>query len=316
MSWPATNSTVPAEFVADRLGERDRLLAHGAPRLLVEQRRGRLLDHLLIAALDRAFALAEVDDVAVLVADELDLDVARIDDELLDEHAIIAEGGLGLRARQRKAFLDLLARKGDAHALAAATRGGLHHHRIADLLGDLDGVLGVADLAHVARDGRDLGGGSRLLALDLVAHGGDRLGVGADEDDAGLGQRHGKGLAFRQEAVAGVHRLRARRLAGLDDLVDQQVGLRRRRRPDVHGLVRHIDVEGVAVGIGIDRDGLDSHFPRGLDDAASYLATVCNQDLFEHCPFWPSWPGDPLEGRRSMLVLRRSRRPATPRKLG
>ncbi len=94
--------------VADRLGQRDGLLAHGLARLGVEQRRGRLLDHLLVAALDRAFALAQVDDVAVLVAQHLDLDVARVLDELLDEHAVVAEARLGLRAGEREALLGLL----------------------------------------------------------------------------------------------------------------------------------------------------------------------------------------------------------------
>jgi hypothetical protein len=75
--------------------------------LLVEQRRRRFLDDLLVAALDRAFALAEIDDVAVLVAEHLDLDVAGIDDELLDEHAVVAERGLGLRAGERETFRDL-----------------------------------------------------------------------------------------------------------------------------------------------------------------------------------------------------------------
>ena len=60
--------------------------------------RRRLLDDLLVAALDRAFALAQVDDVAVLVAEHLDLDVARVLDELLDEDAVVAEARLGLRA--------------------------------------------------------------------------------------------------------------------------------------------------------------------------------------------------------------------------
>ena len=64
-------------IVVHRLGQRDRLLAHLAPRRLIEQRRRRFLDDLLVAALDRAFALAEIDDVAVLVAEHLDLDVAR-----------------------------------------------------------------------------------------------------------------------------------------------------------------------------------------------------------------------------------------------
>ena len=77
--------------VADRFGERDRLLAHLRPRRRVEQRARRFLDDFLIAPLDRAFALAEIDDVAVLVAEHLDFDVARIGDEFLDENAIVAE---------------------------------------------------------------------------------------------------------------------------------------------------------------------------------------------------------------------------------
>src|SRR6202142_3439260 len=80
--------------VADRFGERDRLLAHLLAGGGVEQRAWRLLYHLLIAALDRTFALAEIDDVAVLVAQHLNLDMARIGDEFLDEHAVVAERGL------------------------------------------------------------------------------------------------------------------------------------------------------------------------------------------------------------------------------
>ena len=197
--------------VADGLGQRDGLLAHGLARLGIEQRRGRFLDHLLVAALDGAFALAEIDDVAVLVAQHLDLDVARVLDELLDEHAIVAEARLGLRAGETEAFLGLLGVVGDAHALAAAAGRGLDHDGIADLGGDLHGMLGVGDLAEVARHGRDLGLGRRLLALDLVAHGGDGARVGADEDDAGLLQRDRERLALRQEAVAGMHGLGAGR---------------------------------------------------------------------------------------------------------
>ena len=84
--------------VADRLRERDRLLAHFGARLGVEQRARRFLDDFLVAALDRALALAEIDDVAVLVAQHLDFDVARIGDEFLDEDAIVAETRFRLRA--------------------------------------------------------------------------------------------------------------------------------------------------------------------------------------------------------------------------
>ena len=55
-------------------------------------------------ALDRALALPEVDDVAVGVAQHLDLDVPGLLDELLEEDAVVAEGGLGLGPAGREAL--------------------------------------------------------------------------------------------------------------------------------------------------------------------------------------------------------------------
>ncbi len=49
-----------------------------------------------MAALDRAVALEQVDQVAVLVAEELHLDVPGLREELLEEDVGHAEGGAGL----------------------------------------------------------------------------------------------------------------------------------------------------------------------------------------------------------------------------
>ena len=54
--------------------------------------RGRFLDHLLMAALQRAIALEQMHGVAVIVGEHLHLDVARPRDIFLDQHAIVAEG--------------------------------------------------------------------------------------------------------------------------------------------------------------------------------------------------------------------------------
>ena len=91
-------------IVVHRFCQRDRLFAHQAAGGLVEQRRRRFLDHLLIAALDRAFALAEIDHVAVLVAQHLDFDVAGIDDEFLDEDAVVAERRFGFGLGQARSL--------------------------------------------------------------------------------------------------------------------------------------------------------------------------------------------------------------------
>ncbi len=274
--------------VADGFGQRDRLLAHLLARCLVEQRRRRLLDHLLIAALDRAFALAEMDDVAVLVAEHLDFDVARVGDEFFDEDTVIAERGLRLRLGAGEAFLHVGLTIGDAHALAAAAGGGLDHHRVADFLGDLDRLEVVADDAEMAGHGRHLGGGRRLLRLDLVAHGGDGLRVRPDEHHARGLQRFREGLALGQKAVAGMHGLRAARLAGGDDLVDQQVALGRLGRTDGNGGIGHLDVQGVLIGFRIDRDRLDPHAAGGLDDPAGDFAAIGDQDSLEHTGELPS----------------------------
>jgi len=86
-------------LIAHGLRERHGLLAHRAACDVVQEGAGRLLDDLLVAPLDRAFALPQVHAVTVCVAQDLDLDVAWLLDELLDEHAVVAEavGAASLR---------------------------------------------------------------------------------------------------------------------------------------------------------------------------------------------------------------------------
>ena len=121
-----------------------------------------------------------------------------------------------------------------------------------------------------------------FFELDLVAHRGDGFGIGSDEDDAGLVERTGKRRALGKKAVARMHGLGAARFTCGDDIVDHQIALRGRRRPDRYRLVGHFDMERVTVGFGIDRDRFNSHPTRGLDDPAGDLAAIGNQDALEH----------------------------------
>jgi hypothetical protein len=108
-----------------------------------------------VTALDGAVTLVEIHVVAVGVAQHLDLDVARLEHVLFDEDAVVAEGVAGFVDAGREAFVGFGVVVGNPQALAAAAGGGLDHHRIADLLGDLDGCIGTVDGIVVAGDGVD-----------------------------------------------------------------------------------------------------------------------------------------------------------------
>ena len=147
----------PRAPVADGAAERDRCVAHRLPQLLVDRRRGRLLEHLLVAALDGALPLAERDDGAGAVSEQLDLDVTRALDVALAEDAIVAERGSGLPPRGGERLLELTGRANDTHAASAAARGRLDHERKSDIL-----RLPV-------RDDRNAGLAGDLLGGELVA---------------------------------------------------------------------------------------------------------------------------------------------------
>ncbi|MCD6060470.1 MAG: hypothetical protein K0S16_781, partial [Moraxellaceae bacterium] len=88
--------------VVDALRGGNRSLAHAPAQVRRHHGTGRFFHDLLVAALDGAVALAEVDAVAVRVAEDLDLDVARRNHGLLQDEFAGAEGVLRLAARRRE----------------------------------------------------------------------------------------------------------------------------------------------------------------------------------------------------------------------
>ena len=149
-----------------------------------------LLDHLLVAPLQRAVALEEMDDVAVLVAEHLHFDVARRDDVFLDQHARIAERRLGLaRAPTSSAASNSTCVVDAAHAAPAAARDRLDQHGIADLVGLLLEEFRRLVVAVIA--GHDRRAGLSISALAALFRPMARIAApaAADEDDAGAARR-------------------------------------------------------------------------------------------------------------------------------
>src|SRR5262249_57561458 len=124
----------PSAVVTDSPGQGDRLIAHLLSCRRIKQRAWCLFDYFLIASLDGAFALAKMDNVAVLVAKYLNFDMARIGDKFFNEYAFVAERGFRFRTGPRKSFGNLVFAVRDAHALAPPPPPRPHHPPLPDLL--------------------------------------------------------------------------------------------------------------------------------------------------------------------------------------
>ena len=269
-------------LVLHRLGQCHRLLTHGLARGIADKGRRRLFNHLLVAALDRAFTLVEVQHVAVAVSNQLNLDVARFLHELFHKHTVIAETVACLVAATGEAFKGLFVVVRHTQALAAASGAGLDHHRVPYALGNLHRLLGRLDRTVDTGDAVHSSRSSQLFGLDLVAHSGHGIVLGADEDNAFLFHPFGKLRVFTQKTVAGMQRLCAGLLAGCNDSVCHQIAFTRGRWANQYCLISQFHVAGLFVRLGIDGHCLDAHLAGGKDDAARNLATVCNQDFGKH----------------------------------
>ena len=224
----------------------------------------------------------QVDDIAVGVAEDLHLDVARAGDVFLDQHARVAEGGLALALGRGKAVGEVLGAVDLLHALAAAAGDRLDQHRIADGVGFLAQALGRLVVTEVAGGDRDAGLDHQRLGGVLQAHGADGGGRRADPHEAGGHDRLGEVGVLGQEAVAGVDGLGPRGFRGGQHLVGVEVGVAGGSRADQHRLVGLAHVQGVGVGFGMDGDGAQAHAAGGAEHAAGDLAAIGDQDGFEH----------------------------------
>ena len=265
--------------VAGRGGERERGVPDRLAQGVGQAGRGRDLDQLLVAPLEAAVPVAEVDDGAAPVAGDLDLDVADRGQQLLDEHALVAEGGPGLGDRPAVGVFDLVRGRHDPHAAAAASADRLDQHRGA-------GRQTVEEGARLVQRHRLGHSGDHRHAVllrqrprpRLVAEQLQRLGRRPHEAQPRFmaGAREPGVLA--QEAVARMDRVAAVLGGGPQQLLAVEVGGRpgagQRRR-----LAGPADVERLGVVLGERGDGRNVQLRRGAGYADRDLAAVGDQEL-------------------------------------
>ena len=162
----------------------------------------------MVFALHGAVALAQTDDVALLVGDDLHFDVFDVGEVFFEIDFAVAEGALRLGGGGLHSRFEVLFFPDDADAAPAAARRRLDDDGVADLGGKFFGRGDVGDLVEAGHDGHARGfhGAAGLV---FIAHAGDDRPVRADELDVALFAQLGKAGVFAQKPVAGVDCLSA-----------------------------------------------------------------------------------------------------------
>ena len=265
----------PADDIGD---QRQDAFAFG----LWQPRARGLLEHLLVPALQRALALAEVHALPEPVGDDLDLDVPSADDALLHVQAPVAEAGERLDTRLAEGGLELVFAAHAAHAAATAARDRLEQERKADVLGGSPGGIDVGDRAVASRDHRHAERSHGVTGYGFVAEARDELGTRTDERESRRGTAQGERGVLGKEPPAGMHRCTVVLQRNLEQRVLVEVGLRRACRAERDD---HVDVfEPGLVTIGSRRhgDGLHTEALAGPRDAGRDLASVRDEQATEH----------------------------------
>ena len=207
--------------------------AHKAARVVLElfaqipcdtlPGRGGHFHEFLVVSLDSAVALVKGKDIAVVVGQNLDLDVVHVGQELFHKEVGVAEGGLGHGGGLEEGVLQLLLVVHGKDAAATAAAFCLEHDGKANLLDDLPCGRHVHSAVGTGHN-RNAEAFCDCPCLHLVAKEVHGLLARADEDNACLAAQGREAAVFRGKAPAGVNADNPFLLGKGHDGVDIQVG--------------------------------------------------------------------------------------------
>jgi len=245
----------PCVFVSGSGGRADGRFAHFLAQIGRQKWRWGLLNELLVAALYGAIAFAEVQGFAVRVGEDLELNVPRVGDVLLNVDIAIAEGFFGFIAGGVVFFAEAHIVVRDTHAAPATACDRFNDDRIADFSGDFDRFGFAGDWAIGAGDGGYACLEDSTFGNGLVAHHTDGFGLRADELDVTRFALFGEFGVFGEKAVARVDCVHIRNLGCADNPIGAQVAVGAARPADANRFVGELNVQRLDVGLGVNGEG-------------------------------------------------------------
>jgi hypothetical protein len=223
-----------------------------------------------------------VNDVAVMVGQNLNLDVARPIDEPFNVERAVPERGERFASRLRDGRKQGGFLPHTLHADAPAPFRRLDQDRKPQApRGRRDPCVGLI--------GRRLAGHHRYACLrrhlpgrNLRAHARDDAGGRPDEGDACRRAGRREVVVFGEKSVAGMDGVGARLTGRRQHRVSCEIAVDCRCRPDADGALGQRDVQRGGIGVRIDGHRFDAKLAARADHAYRNLAAIGDQDPGKH----------------------------------
>ena len=123
-----------------------------------------------MTALNRTFALAQINDIAMAIGHNLNFNMAWLLNIFLNKDPGIAKAGTGFVGRTLETVSAIRVIPSHTHTLAAATRRSFKHHRVANSGTNLYCMIGISNHICIAGNTVDPGLFSDQLRGDFIAH--------------------------------------------------------------------------------------------------------------------------------------------------
>ena len=220
--------------------------------------------------------------VAVLVRQDLHLNVLGLHQEFLNENIVVAKGLLCLAAHQFKSRLYLFGGIAAAHTTATAAGCCLENDGESEGNGLLQGIVSIFQRLGATGNNGNPGLNSDLLGTELIAHQRQNIAGWSNKFDPRLFTGLGKIRIFRKEAIAGMDGIHTAAFRQVNDRRDIQVGANGAFvLADEICLVRMGAELAIDVLVGIHGHRMKAQIVAGAEDTDRDFATVRGQHLIE-----------------------------------
>ena len=257
-------------------------LTHRFLNTIGQARSWSLFDEFLVATLRGAVTSGDPHHVALCVAHQLNLYVARPGEVTLDVDLVTTEEGFCFTLRTRHCIVDLIGRFDNLHAATATAVGSLSADRPPELVTERTNLIGALSELSCAWNDRSTTTLGRDTRRHLVTHLIDRFRRRSDPCHTHSGDRPSEVSILREEAIAGVNCVCATFGNSGKDRLSVEVTFCCCLTAESVSLVGETHMKCISVEFGVHRYRLDIHLSGSTNNTNSNFASVGDEDLFEH----------------------------------